>query len=184
MLLIPGNRKLVDVLAEWGLHEAHGHLLGALPIPLIPPAPPGHARDAAGVELALRYRSPLVARILQAGPRAVLTVEFEPDDRASLFIADARPLPEWAAAIAKQSTYVSVLAEGSDPVTRQLVCAVHAPGGHLDNIQGPVVIYDGWHRGAAWWLQMEAGRRHTISADLILTETLDPVLTAVPREGH
>jgi hypothetical protein len=187
MRVIHGSRRLVEVLTEWGLHEAEGRLRGKLPAPLVSPVATGPARDAAGVELALRYRSPLVGRILQAGPLAVLSVEFDPDDRAGLFIADGRPLPQWADAISKEETadgkYVLDLAGGSDPVTHQLVCAVHAPGADLNNIKAPIVIYDGWHRGAAWWLQMEAGRRHMMSGDLILTENLDPALAVVPREG-
>src|SRR6266852_8646504 len=99
--IVPGTRRLVEVLAEWGLHEAEGRLRGKLPEPFIPPAS-GPARSAAGVELALRYRSPLVGRILSAGPAAVLSVECGPDDREGLFIADGRPLSEWAVAISTQ----------------------------------------------------------------------------------
>jgi hypothetical protein len=43
------------------------------------------------------WRPRPVARCDSSAGMAAM-VEFEPDDRASLFIADARPLSEWAAA--------------------------------------------------------------------------------------
>lgn len=185
-MIVLGDRKLVEVLAEWGLHEAEGRLRGKLPEAFIPPAD-GPDRSAAGVEIALRHRSPLAGRILSAGPVAVLRVEFEADDRAGLCIADGRRLSGWAVAIStpdsEEGRYVLNLA-GSDPITRHLVCAVHAPDGDLSNLQAPIVVYDGWHRGAAWMLQMEAGQHHTISGDLILTQRLDAALSIQPIEDE
>jgi len=77
----------------------------------------GPDRFAAGVDVALRYRAPLVEVILKAEPIGAIKVELAPEDEDGLFIFDGRRLGEWATAIAAEDSeggrYVRRLADAS-----------------------------------------------------------------------
>jgi hypothetical protein len=176
---ILGPRRVVDVLAEWGLHEAAGRAGGRLPVDLIPPAEDGPERTMRGLEVILRSRSPLVGRIELAQPYGAARIEISAEERAALVIFDGRALADWTATVIREDgesgQYIRRLAGGQDPIVGPLVCTMRAAEGDPRRPQGPVVIYDGWHRAAAWFSHVEAGRSYPITADLILTAQRDPV---------
>ncbi len=92
----------------------------------MPPEEDGSDRFAAGVDIALRYRAPLVEVILKAEPIGAIKVELAPEDEDGLFIFDGRRLGEWATAIAAEDSeggrYVRRLAD-----TRPLLCLRLSP---------------------------------------------------------
>jgi len=59
---------------------------------------------------------------------------------------------------------------------------VSAPNHDLSNPLGPVVIYDGWHRAAAWFEHIRSGRQYPILADLIITEGPDPARSVLYKQ--
>jgi hypothetical protein len=61
------TRPLVEVFGEWRLHETAGRLAADLPPEFQPPAAEGVDRLLAGVEIAIRWRAPLIALILNQG---------------------------------------------------------------------------------------------------------------------
>jgi hypothetical protein len=61
------TRPLVQVFGEWRLDETAGRLATDLPPEFQPPAADGVDRLLAGVEVALRWRAPLIALILNEG---------------------------------------------------------------------------------------------------------------------
>lgn len=175
---ILGPRRVVDVLRDWGLHEAAGRARQQLPAELVPPPDDGLERTMRGLEVILRSRSPLIGRIELSQPRGALSVEFAAEEGAALRIFDGRSLAEWTTAVMQHPTegeYVRRLAASEARVEGPLVCTMRAPSGDPREPKGPVVIYDGWHRAAAWFSHGEAGRSYPIVADLILTAQPDPV---------
>jgi len=174
-----GPRRLVEVLTDWGLHEANGRLRGSLPAELVPPEE-GVERAVRGLEIALRTRAPLIARILASTPLRVLRVEIAPDDIPLLAIFDGRPLQDWANAILADKTasgdHARQLAKADTQVSGPFVCAA-ALG--LDDTPGslrePVVIYDGWHRAAAWVSHCRRRAPYPVTADVIITQHTDPL---------
>lgn len=123
--------------------------------------------------MALRHRAPLVARILLASPLACLRVEFVPEEQPALFIADGRSLVEWTNAVlldqGRSGNDVRANVGGVDSIAGALVCTAVAPpaGGMLEP---PVIIFDGWHRGAIWLERCRRGQPSNVAAYLILTQ--------------
>jgi hypothetical protein len=93
-----GPARLVEALGQWGLHEAEGRVLAHLSDETRE-ALQGPERLLTGVDIALQYRSPLMWRLLWAGPMACLRIGLIPDDAEALMIADGRPLRQWTDAV-------------------------------------------------------------------------------------
>jgi hypothetical protein len=168
-MMLLGTCRLVDVLGEWGSHNTQWR----------------RGRDATdildGVEFALTYYSPLVSRILAAGPIACVRAEFAPEDLPLINIADGRPISDWTTAVECDAThsgkYVREMAAAAEPIVGPLVCTCvgEVVSGDL-RVYPPFVIFDGWHRGAAWVLHQTAGRAYPIAARVIATQRPAPLL--------
>lgn len=169
---IVGPRRLVDALGEWGIHEWQGRLQ----------RPPITSRDEGslltGVNTAIWFRAPLVLRILLAEPQEhCLRVEIPFTETAALHIADGRWLEAWTDAILADQTddgaYVRAVVAQNIPVDSALVCTARISD---RGFQAPIVIFDGWHRAAVWVAHGRQGNRYSISADIILTTKVPPLL--------
>lgn len=167
-------RRLIDVLSEWGAHEGQGRL--GRPATFFQ-GPNGFLN---GIEIALLYRSPLVCRILAGAPVACVRVEIEPTDVNALLIADGRALEEWTSAILRDQTpsgaHVRAMAAAPQRVTGPLVCTARTVDGNRARVSPPMVIFDGWHRAAAWREQGRQGNLYPIIADLVITQNPVPLL--------
>jgi len=183
---ILGERRFVEILADWGLHEAEGRLREILPSELTPAAA-GPERVIEGLEVAIRNRSPLVGRLLLAQPRGALRVGLAPEEGDALYIFDGQTLRAWSTAILAEETpegeFVRGLVHSDVPVAGPFVCMVTVPDGDLAHPKGPIVLYDGWHRAAAWFKHCQSGRPYPILADLILTNGPDPLCPLLFAQG-
>ena len=168
-----GKRRLIEALAEWGLHEWTGRLKR-------PAHSDAHSLEAFldGANTGVWYRAPLVVRILVAEPQErTLRVEIPWEEAATLHIADGRRLIAWTDAILVAQTedaeHVRRLVAKNDPVVSSLICTARIAGQAL---LPPVVIFDGWHRAAAWVEHGRRGNKYSITADIILTNEIPPLL--------
>ena len=155
--------RLVDALAGWGLRESKKY--------------PGiqvdaEQRIALGVEIVLRHVPHLVASILLAQPfdptepRGVFRADFGPEDVDELMLHNGKPLTEVEQAT--KARHVRSLVETPD--ITPIVCAVQVAKNDIERPSGPFVIYDGWHRSAAWLIRMREGRPYRLIADVIRTK--------------
>ena len=146
---------VVEALACWGEHEAAGRLRGQVTLA------PGDSMAAA--DLALRYRAPLISHILSHHPRGAVLVELEPNDLDVCFLADGRTFEQWIAqASGEDLSHFEKLRDATVPPVGPLVAAIHESG------PTPIVVYDGWHRGSAWFERCRSGRPSSISAHVFL----------------
>ncbi len=69
------------------------------------------------------------------------------------------------------------MAAAPEPVVGPLICTCVGEV-VTDGIrqQPPFVVFDGWHRGAAWVLHGRAGRAYPITARIIATQRPAPLL--------
>ena len=173
---IAGACRLVDVLGEWGNHEGEGRLQ------LPPSSLHGDARLLVGVEVALTYRSPLAWRILAGWPMACARVEIVPEDVPALRITDGRTAEEWTTAILDDQTdsgrHVRNLADAARGVVGPLTSTAQTADGSVAHVQAPIVIFDGWHRVAAWIAQLRRGANYAVSGSLVVTQHPVPFLGA------
>jgi hypothetical protein len=178
-----GPKLLVDVLIEWGLHEAEGRARSSLPKESMPPDEEPD-RSRLGLEAVLRTRAPVIGRILMATPQSVLEVEILPEEAEEIYLFDGTSLPQWTAAkIAEDSPsaeYVRGLARSDQEIAGRLVATLQMPA---QEQRGPAVLYDGWHRAAAWFSQIQRGRQYPVRANLIITRDPDPFLSLLFAAG-
>lgn len=172
--------RLVDAFADWGLHEAPTRLQLKLP-----PGLQGVERIVTGAEVALTRRSPFAWRILAAWPIACFRIELTAEDVPLTIIADGRLVSEWTDAVLRDNTpsgnHVRDLARSSNPVAGPLLCtsrrAQDTPADSMI-VDPPLVIFDGWHRAAAWIVQGREGRHYPIIANLVVTQHEAPLWRA------
>ena len=147
--------SLVEALMFWGRYEAAGRLRGRVKL---------QARDAlAAIELALRYRAPLVSRLLGHVPVDVQYVELEPGDASALVLADGRRPTDWIAQAAGESAaHFRWLVDTGAPWGDPLIVM-----GRMSE-PGPIVVYDGWHRCGAWVECCRTGRSSAMPAYLVV----------------
>jgi hypothetical protein len=117
----------------------------------------------AAADLALRYRAPLIAHILSHHPVGAVMVELEPDDANVCVLADGRTLDQWIVqASGADLAHFEKLRDDAAPPQGPLVAAIRESG------PTPIILYDGWHRSAAWFERCRTGRHSNISAHLLL----------------
>jgi hypothetical protein len=160
---LEGTCRLVDVLVELGSHNTEWRW--------------GAVRDVVeGVEMALTYYSSLVSKILGAEPVACFRALFRAADAPRIVnYRTMQPLPEMAADLERDPStsgaYVRRMASAPEAITGPLICTCEG-----DLVQGVLeprsafLLFDGFHRGAAWILQGKAGRVNPISARIIVTK--------------
>ena len=128
------------------------------------------------INVALHLRSKLVWRILHGEPVHVLMVEINSEDVPMLQLADTRTIEKWKlSAPADQDgfNHYRALADSTERVEGPLICTAKSDGS--DGFIPPIVVFDGWHRVAAWTDQLE-NDDYPISAYLILTRKQVPLL--------
>lgn len=178
---IKSRQTLTKALAGWGAHEAHGRLAGRTQVDT--------ANPLACAELALQSRSPYVGRILLRDPLAVLEVELTVADIGNLVLADGRSLASWKADVTRDNgesaAHIQRLIDDSTGSANggHLLCAAtvvsDAPTLRINH----AVLYDGWHRAAAFLERARRGRAHGIRGYLVTTREADrllPVPQAAP----
>lgn len=161
---LQGTCRLVDVLGDLGSHNPEWRW--------------GPVRDVGeGVEMALTYHSCLVSEILAAEPVACFRALFRAADAPRIVpYKTMQPLPDFAASLEVDTStsgdYVRRMVAADEAITGPLFCTCEA-----DLVQGVLeprpafVLFDGFHRGAAWVLQQaKTDREYPISARLILTK--------------
>lgn len=123
-------------------------------------------------DFALRHRAPLVSAILGLVPMQTAVVEFEAEESEALFLFDGRNIDAWleAADAVKDNgwKHVQNMVSGVSPLEGPLVvtatCQV-TPDGPI----GRIILWDGWHRAAAWRRLFLSGKSSSMTAYLILT---------------
>jgi hypothetical protein len=160
---LQGTCRLVDVLGELGSHNTEWRW--------------GPVRDVVeGVEMALTYHSCFVRKILAAEPVACFRALFRAGDASQIVnYRTMQPLPEMAADLERDTSpsgdYVRRMAAADEAITGPLICTCQG-----DLVQGvleprsPILLFDGFHRGAAWVLQMKTRGEYPISARIIVTK--------------
>lgn len=163
--------RLIDALAGWGLREAVRKYGTEIPSD-------ASDRIMLGMDVVLRHVPELVARLLLAeplgvtAPRGVLTVDFGPEEIDNLYLWNGTRLATYTDGVDKDETpehgqYVRSLVRTPDVLP--LVCAVEVTEEDTECPVGPVVIYDGWHRAAAWLIRAREGLPSRLTAGLIKT---------------
>ena len=173
---IKSRQTLTRALAGWGAHEAQGRLAGKTRVDT--------ANPLACAELALQSRSPYVGRILLRDPLAVLEVEMSAADLGNLVLADGRSLASWAADTSRENgesaAHIRRLIDDSASSANagHLLCAAtvvaESPALRIND----AVLYDGWHRAAAFLERARLGRAHSIRGYLVTTRAADRLLPA------
>jgi hypothetical protein len=152
------------MLVQWGAHEAPGRGQ-ALDVDASNPV------DCMG--FILWHRARFIGRLLQRQPIDVVVVEFDPEESRSFFLLDGRTPETWIADVEKSGgaelqTYRDLVQQASPPDGR-LVAAARLEDAATGRL-GPAVLYDGWHRAAAWCTRVSQGRPSPMQSYLIVTE--------------
>ncbi len=174
MNILDSSIRLIDALAGWGLREAHNPKKYGIDLPS-----DENQRTMLGMEIVLRHVPELIARILLAEPlgvaeqRGVLRVDFGPDELDKMDLCNGTPLATYTEWVSKDETpdhgeYVRRLVQ--DPDVLPLVCTVQVAEDDTERLVGPIVVYDGFHRAAAWLIRARKGLPGRPTADLIKTK--------------
>jgi len=159
---------LVNVLVQWGLHEARGRLRASLPPDVLQRLDRSEG-SAIALDLILRSRAPVIASILAAAPiGGCSAVEVQPEDFPSIRVIGPPPLSlrEYSSQLLAQDTdsgrWARGLVPGSDVEGPCLAVA--------RSLEGPLTILDGLHRAAVWAAHHNGGRNYALTVNLIETE--------------
>ena len=157
--------RFVDAIAAWGKLEAIGRAgWDAKKLD-------GSDGLIRAIDFALFYRSRLLSQLLSGRPVSVHKVEIEPADSSTLILSNRKNTEQWKASVRDNNqesfVYYRSLAKSKKPVEGPLICTAQIGGsnGYVD----PIIVFDGWHRLAAWTQQLRR-TDYPISAYLILTK--------------
>jgi hypothetical protein len=157
--------SLVSALVAWGVHEAMGRHQGKADCQIT---------DRLNVlDWLLRARAPYVQLILGRQPVKTLMVELEPEDEPSMLLADGRSVDDWIEGERQHNAqawaHVQRMVASPDAASGAWVGAATLLDAEKNQL-GPVVLYDGWHRAAAWRECCKMGRPSAQRAFLVLTQ--------------
>lgn len=176
---IKSRQTLTSALASWGAHEAEGRLAGKIQVDTVNPM--------ACTEVALLSRSPYIARILLREPQAVFEVELNAVDIRSLVLANGRSIESWRTDIDLENgesiAHVQrLIYDQEDSANRgYLLCAATLVSDTPTLQLSDVVLYDGWHRAAAFVEKVHLTRAKSIHGYLVITRTADRFLPVNPQ---
>jgi hypothetical protein len=161
--------RFADALADWGRHEWQTRHRRSDPID-----------EGRAVATALQYKAPLVSRLLLADPAEVLRVVCDAEEAREWFLANAQTVEQWKKSTESNAVgdaspnaveswdHYQKLLSGSRPIVgRVLLVAKWAEAGRV--LEGPVVVFDGYHRVAALDELCRRGSRRPIEANLVIT---------------
>ena len=171
MNVLDDSLRLIDALAGWGLRECAKY---GFHVPA-----DADQRTILGMEFVLRHVPELIGRILFAeplGPTApggVFRADFGLEDVDDLLLHNGCPLADYPS---DDEARYRVGAPDFSPI----VCAVQVAKDDPRRQIGNFVIFDGWHRSAAWLIRAREGHSERLTADVI--RTMRP-LTSGPRKN-
>ena len=148
MNILDDSLRLIDALSGWGLREC-------VKYPEVQvPSDESH-RTILGMEVVL----PLAP----TEPRAVFRAEFGLEDVDKLLLHSGVALADYPSDEHVQRLVTS-------PDLSPIVCTVQVEKDEPDRLAGQFVIYDGWHRSAAWLISARRGRPERLIAEVIKTK--------------
>lgn len=159
---------IVDALTHWGVNEVIGRHSNEQPCD-----PSDHA---ACLNYLLFYRSPYVGRIIERSAFQTLLVELDPNDVGRMILADGRSINKWLTDMDKSNSdsmgYLNKLDEDPTLISGKIICAAKVIT--LNPLElSVVVVYDGWHRMAAWAKNAQKLQLPPIQGYLMLTKKED-----------
>lgn len=173
-----GALRLGDALAEWGEHEIEGRLVAGRRVPRgYLDQFTGPRRRLEAIRVLLQVRLPVVAAILAAHPTEWVAVEVTSTDLASIRVMHARSLAEYSrsklAEAGESGDWVRRLAAGAGEIAGPVLAIGRSLG-------GPITIFDGLHRMAAWVAHLNAGRDYPVKVTVVLTPEIAPQFEMPP----
>ncbi len=172
-----GAVRIGDVLADWGEHEIEGRLLQSGQVPrgyLDQFVGPRQRLEAIRVILQVRYQ--IIAAILAANPTEWAAVKISAADLPSIRAMHARPLADYSRSKLQE-------AGAAGDAVRQLASGPDVTGPVLAvgrNPEGPITIFDGLHRMAAWVAHLNAGREYAVTITVVVTPEIAPQFEMPP----
>jgi hypothetical protein len=167
-----GGVRVGDVLAEWGEYEIEGRLIEAGRVPrgyLDQFVGPRRRLEAIRVILQVRYQ--VIAAILAANPLEWVAVEVAKADLPAIRVMHARPLAEYSrvklAETGETADWVRRLAARSMDIGGPLLAIARSH-------EGPITLFDGLHRMAAWVAHLNAGREYPVKVTVAVTSEIAP----------
>lgn len=174
-----GRIEFGEVLTAWALHEWRGRLRPHLP------------NDAARLSEAearfpalhalLQVRLNVVAAIVAAGITDCVRIRVTAVDVPSVLVMGAQPVSEWS-----KNKLAEPDRDGSADYVRAMAASQLPVAGPILTLgrrtTGPITVFDGMHRMAAWVVHLNAGRRYPLEVNLVLTERVAPKFE-VPERG-
>ena len=173
-----GAVRLGDVLADWGEHEIEGRLVEGRRVPrgyLDQFIGPRQRLEAIRVVLQARFQ--VVAAILAANPSEWIAVEVSRADLPSIRVMHARTLADYS------RSKLAETGESADWVRRLAASPTEIAGPILAiarSVEGPVTIFDGLHRMAAWVAHLNAGRDYAVNVTVVVTADIAPQFEMPP----
>lgn len=173
-----GAARIGDVLAEWGEHEIEGRLVHGRRVPhgyldqFV-----GPRRRLEGIRVVLQARLQVVAAILAANPTDWVAVEVSKADLPSIRVMHARSLVDYSRSklteTGESGAWVRRLAESGSDVGGPVLAIARS-------LEGPITIFDGLHRMAAWAAHLSAGRDYPVKVTVVLTPEIAPQFEMPP----
>jgi hypothetical protein len=155
MQVVSENYLLLDALAAWGAHEADGRARDRYPIDI--------SDKYACANFIMWQRAPYVSHILSRNPHpTALLVELDANEFGVIRLANGLTLEQWIEqADADATKHFRRLCDAPESPQGPLVGACY------ESFAAPIMLYDGWHRAAAWFERCRTGRPSTITSYLI-----------------
>lgn len=155
--------NLVEVLAEWGAHEAKGRNQSEVQFDL--------NDKFACADYALRFRAPLISAILKLEPIGTALYELNENESNAVVLFDRRNIDQWIQdaqnSNGKEWEHFQTMVDAETPPKGPLIAS--AKHEQSSNTIGPLILWDGWHRAAAWYERCRIGKPSCISCYLIFT---------------
>ena len=173
-----GAVRVGDVLADWGEHEIEGRLVEG-----------GHVRRGyldqfigprrrlEAIRVIVQVQFSVIAAILAANPTEWVAVEVSKADLPFIRVMHARPLADYS---------TSKLTEkgGSGEWVRRLAGDPGDVAGPVlaiaRSLEGPITIFDGLHRMAAWAAHLNAARDYPVKVTVVVTPEVAPQFEMPP----
>jgi len=173
-----GAVRVGDVLADWGEHEIEGRLIegGRLARGYLDQFV-GPRRRLEAIRVVLQVRFHLIAPILAANPTEWVAVEVSKADLPSLRVMHARPLADYGrnklAEAGASGDWVRRLAADSADIGGPVLAIGRS-------LNGPITVFDGLHRMAAWVAHLNTGRDYPVRMTLVVTADIAPQFEMPP----
>lgn len=167
-----GRVEFGEVLADWALHEWQGRLRLHLPEAAARLSPVDARLPA--IQALLQVRVNVIAGIVAAGISGCVRVRVGHEDIPAILVMGAQPVEEWSRNKLQEmdtdgsADYVRHLEAGQAPVEGPIMAVSRSA-------DGPITVFDGMHRMAAWVAHVNAGRRYPLEINVVLTERPSPV---------